>query len=131
MGAEEHDCPEDRKDLERDRHERVRARVAAEYAAHPQRPPMHAEGREGDCRHVERRSRERVEPSQADEQDHPGQELEEAGHPDPPDSRRDVYAAIAPREPQQLAGTVDQIAGPEAEKTECERDERGWLEADD
>jgi hypothetical protein len=87
-------------------------------------------GGERDRRHVERLVGERAEPGQPDEQQHPGHELQEAGHPDAPDPGHDVDLPVARRIPDQFLRAVDQIAHPEPEEPERERDERRWSEVD-
>src|SRR3954454_23899733 len=77
VSAEEHDRADDRQNEERDRHERVGARIASKGPAEPECPPVNAVSGERDSRHVQRLIGERAEPAQADEQEDAGHELQE------------------------------------------------------
>ena len=61
----------------------------------------------------------------------PRDELQEARHPDAPDSCRDVDLPVALRIVRQLLGPVDQVARPQSKKPEGKGHERRCLEVDD
>jgi hypothetical protein len=64
-----------------------------------------------------------MEPGKADPEVDAREELDESGHPDPPEPRREIDAAIAGREFEQLLRAVNEITRAQSEEPKGKRHE--------